>query len=63
MDSGIREIFACGIQNMGNLLVESGTQKILLVESGLLGFGIRNPTINWNPESRSQVLLTNTGIQ
>ena len=27
---------------------ESG--KILLVESGLLGFGIRNPTINWNPD-------------
>ena len=24
--------------------------KILLVESGILGFGIRNPTNNWNPE-------------
>ena len=35
---------------------ESG--RIVLVESGLLGFGIRIPTINWNPESRIQVLLT-----
>ena len=50
MDSGIREIFACGIQNLRKLACgirnpESG--KILLVESG-----IQNPSSTdkyWNP--------------
>ena len=49
-DSGIREIFASGIRNWG---------KILLVECGILEFGIqntapgiRNPTNEWNPESK-----------
>ena len=43
-------------------------QKTLLVESGILGFGIwktaqgiRNPTSDWNP--KIQVPLTKTGIQ
>ena len=62
--------FAYGIQNPGNfcswnpesgkfLLVESGIREILPVESGVLGFGIRNialrignPTNDWNPESK-----------
>ena len=26
--------------------------KFLLVEFGILGFGIRNPTKDWNPESQ-----------
>ena len=26
--------------------------KFLLVESGILGFGIRDPTNDWNPESK-----------
>ena len=49
VNSGIREIVACGIRNLG---------KILLVESRILGFeiqntaqGIRNPTNDWNTES------------
>jgi len=29
---------------------ESG--KFLLAESGILGFGFRNPTNDWNPESK-----------
>ena len=28
------------------------SSKFLLVESGILGFGIRNPTNDWNPESK-----------
>ena len=28
------------------------TGKCLLVEFGILGFGIRNPTNDWNPESQ-----------
>ena len=43
-------------------------QKFLLVESGILGFGIRNtaqgiknPSNHWNPESK--VPLIKTGIQ
>ena len=60
-ESGIREIFACGIRNPGKFCLwnpESG--KFFLVESGILGFGIRitaqgiwNPTNDWNPESKS----------
>ena len=71
VESGIRENFACRIQNPGKvclwnpesgkiLLVVSGIWKILLVESGILGFGIRNtaqgirnPTNDWNPQSKS----------
>ena len=34
----------------GNL--DSGVQEVLLVESEFLGFGIRNPTNNLNPESK-----------
>ena len=48
LDSGVLEIFACEIRN---------PQKFA-VESGVLGFGIRNraqgirnPTNEWNPES------------
>ena len=44
---GIRDIFSCGIR------------EILLIESGNPGFGIwntaqgiRNPTADWNPESK-----------
>ena len=50
------------------MLVKSG--KVLLVEYGILGFGIRNitqgirnPTYDWNSESRIQVPLKKTGIQ
>ena len=39
-------MFACG-----NL--ESGIQEILTVESGIVDFGIRNPTNDSNPESSS----------
>ena len=28
------------------------SRNFLLVESGILGFGIRNPTKDWNPESK-----------
>ena len=42
----ILEIAPC----KGNRIPESG--KFLLVESGILGFGIRNPTNDWNPESK-----------
>ena len=49
-DSGIRKILACGIRNL---------EKIFLVESEILGFGIgnsaqgiRNPTNDWNPNSK-----------
>ena len=52
LDSGIREISACGIRNPA--------------ESGILGIhtivqGIRNRTCHWNPESK--VTLTKSGIQ
>ena len=47
--SGIREIFPSGIRNL---------EKIVFMESGMLGFGnripalgIRNPANDWNPES------------
>ena len=47
--SGIREIFPSGIRN---------PEKIVFMESGMLGFGIRipalgirNPANDWNPES------------
>ena len=60
-DSGIRKIFACA---------ESGIWEIFAYGIRILCFGIRNtaqgtrnPTYDWNPESRIQVLLTNTGIQ
>lgn len=44
------------------------SRKILLLESGILGFGLRNSTQEiWNPtsdmESRIQVRLTNSGLQ
>ena len=52
MESGIREVFACGIRDPGIFLV---------LESAILDFGfqnavqgIRNPTNDWNPESRFQ---------
>ena len=61
-ESGIREKFACGILNPGKVCLwwnpESG--KSLLVASRILGFrirntaqGIRNPTNDWNPQSKS----------
>ena len=34
------------------LLVESRIWENLPVESGILGFGIRNPSKDWNPESK-----------
>ena len=60
-ESGIREIFACGIWNPGKFcLWNPKSGKFYLVESGILGFGIRitaqgiwNPTNDWNPESKS----------
>ena len=54
----------------GNQDSESG--KFLLVESGILGFGIRNPTNDYNPVSTSipvpsipvpSIPLTRTGIR
>ena len=48
---GIRDIFPSGIQN-------PESRKIVFMESGILGFGIRipalgirNPANDWNPES------------
>ena len=45
------------------LLLQSGIRKILInMESGILGFGIRNPTKDWNPESNfhEQILESST---
>ena len=47
-------------QNLGNFcLYESGLREKFVLESGILGFGIRNtaqgirkPTDNWNPKSK-----------
>ena len=51
------------------LRMESGIRQILLVESGILGFGIRNtalrigiPTNYWNPESKFYWLESSTRI-
>ena len=49
-----------GFRNPGNFCLRNPEcGKILLVESGILGFeirvqfnGIRNPTKDWNPESK-----------
>ena len=42
-----------GFRNLGKIcLWNHESRKILLVKSGILGFGIRNPTNDWNQESR-----------
>ena len=42
-----------GFRNLGKIcLWNLESRKILLVKSGILGFGIRNPTNDWNQESR-----------
>ena len=49
------------IPNSGKFLpVESGIHKLLVVKSGIVGFGIQNaaqgiqnPANDWNPESKS----------
>ena len=52
-DSEIPEMFACGIRNLGKFCSWN------IKKSGILGFGmwntaqgIRNPTNDWNPESK-----------
>ena len=49
----------CGFRKF--LLLEPGIQKFVLLKSGILGFGIRNtaqrirnPSNDWNPESKFQ---------
>ena len=46
--------FSLHVRESGNLLlVESGIlEVILLMESGILSFGIRNTVHDWNPESK-----------
>ena len=42
-----------GFRNPGNFCIwNPESWKFLLVESGILGLGIRNPTNNPNPESK-----------
>ena len=56
LESGIREIFSCGIWNpVNSCLWNLEFEKFLLVESGIreiLACGIRNPRNSclWNPE-------------
>ena len=45
------------------------SRKIFLLESGMLGFGIRNtgqgvrsPSNDWNPESKNGIKYLNSGI-
>ena len=51
----------CGFRNPRNFCWWNPESGKLLVESGILGFGIRNPSKDLNPESK--VPLTKTGIQ
>ena len=46
--------FSLHVRESGDLLlVESGIlEVILLMESGILSFGIRNTAHDWNPESK-----------
>ena len=60
-DSGIREIFALGIRNLGKFC--SWNLESWALESGIQLNGIRNPTKDWISESGIQVPLTKTGIQ
>ena len=61
-DSGIREIFPCGILNPGNYCLWNleSAWKMLLAESRILGFGVRdtvkepNTIHNCNQESRNR---------
>ena len=62
-DSGIWEIFACGILNPGNYCLwnPESAWNILLAESRIPGFGIRDtargiriPINDWNPESSNR---------
>ena len=50
-DSGIRKIFACGILNPGNYCWRNpeSAWKILLAESRILDFGIRDTVKKPNP--------------
>ena len=41
---------ACVAPCNGIRIPETG--KFLLMECGILGFGIQNPTNDWNPESK-----------
>ena len=58
-----------GFRNPGNFYIQNPESwKFLLVESGILGLGIRNtavrirnPTNNWNPESKFHCIRS--GIQ
>ena len=51
----------CGFRNPRNFCWWNPESGKLLVESGILGFGIRNPSKDLYPESK--VPLTKTGIQ
>ena len=51
----------CGFRNPRNFCWWNPESGKLLVESGILGFGIQNPSKDLNPESK--VPLTITGIQ
>ena len=53
---------ASGFRNSSGKFVIMGNPAIFLpVESAILGFGIRNPTNDWNPESKFH--RQNMGIQ
>ena len=49
-DSQIREVFVCGIRNPGKLCLWN--TKSLALESGIQLTELRNPTSDWNPESK-----------
>ena len=55
LNTELREIFACGTRNPGNLLVESGIPLTLGIQVPLT----KNPESDtWNPESKIRDSLT-----
>ena len=67
LNTGWRFFFSLHVRESGNLLlVESGIlEVILLMESGILSFGIRNTVHDWNPESKFywQILESSTSVE
>ena len=67
LNTGWRFFFSLHVRESGNLLLlESGILKvILLMESGILSFGIRNTAHDWNPESKFywQILESSTSVE
>ena len=66
LDLFLHHVRKCGFGKF--LLLEPGIQKFVLLKSGTLGFGIRNtaqrirnPSNDWNPESKFQWQEPGTG--